>query len=178
MSHDYQESLEFLRRLCDEGVLSWPIDFEFYQPDISELETTFGLWFGSDEWAKEGDSFIQFGQDGTGSMYLLWFYPGLVEQPPVVFMGSEGEKHLVASNIADFMRQLGSGKIFGSSYSSPDGGWYEPEPEELQELDWQKLKRRIEERFGRLIHTAEKLQSLAIETHPDFTAWVESKTKY
>ena len=112
LSTKTQEDMKFIDALCEKEIISWPIDYEPYHPTNEELSETLGHWFGSDKWSKSGDSFLQIGQDGAGSLFCLWFYPVLKEEPPVVFLGSEGESSLVASDTSDFIRQLSSGKLF------------------------------------------------------------------
>ena len=167
-----QESIDFLSSLCEKEIISWPIDYEVFTPSDDELEETFGHWFGGNKWAANGDTFVQFGQDGTGSMFLLWFYPNLKAEPPVVFMGSEGESCLVSSDIDDFIKKISSGKLFY------DGSWLDPDEEEKEELDWDKLRKAIESRFGKVSQTPEQLSENAKGAHPDFKAWVESNIEY
>ena len=163
-----RESIEFINSLCEEKIISWPIDYEVYEPSDCELNETFGDWFGSNKWALSNHTFVQFGQDGTGSMFLLWFYPELKSDPPVVFMGSEGETCLVSSDIKDFIKQLSSGKMFY------DGSWLDPEPEEKEDLNWEILHSTVESKLGKSNETPEQLSEKAASIHPNFKAWVES----
>jgi len=153
-------------------ILGWPIDYEVYSLSDSELEETLGDWFGSNKWSKSGHSFLQFGQDGTGSLFCLWFYPELKHELPVVFLGSEGESCLVSSNTTDFVKQLTSGKLFY------DGDWLEPEPEDESELNWNELKIKTMEYLGAINNTPEEIKEKAIKEHPGFSTWVESKVDY
>ncbi|MFF8512009.1 SMI1/KNR4 family protein [Streptomyces sp. NPDC015492] len=87
------------------------VDFEPYSAFDSAEETTDWLrnWTGNH--ALDGDAFRVFGQDGTGGLAAVWCVrPGqpLVEQP-VVFMGSEGERGVVAGNLSDFLWVLADG---------------------------------------------------------------------
>lgn len=87
------------------------VDFEPYDAFDSAEETTDWLrnWTGNHE--LDGDAFRVFGQDGTGGLAALWCVrPGrpLVEQP-VVFLGSEGERGVVAANLSDFLWVLADG---------------------------------------------------------------------
>ncbi|MEU6139715.1 SMI1/KNR4 family protein [Streptomyces sp. NPDC047081] len=90
----------------DEGV-----DFEPYDAFDSAEETTDWLrnWTGNHE--LDGAAYRVFGQDGTGGLAALWFArPGrpLAEQP-VVFLGSEGERGVVAGSLSDFLWVLADG---------------------------------------------------------------------
>lgn len=167
-----RDAIAFIEGLCERGLITWPIDFEFYQASDADLAETFGHWFGGQRWASDGDSLVQFGQDGTGSLFLLWYYPGLSGKPPVVFMGSEGESSLVADNLEDFIRQLGSGQVFYVD------SWVEPDEDDNEEMDWQALADAIDERYGLSKETPQQLAEKAARSHPDFSAWVASKVEY
>ena len=160
-----------LNQLCRDGVVDYPIDYEAYEPSDEELTETLGYWFGGSKWQSEGDSFVQFGQDGTGSLFLLWFYRGIVNDPPVVFMGSEGEAHFMAPNIESFIKQVGSGKLFC------DGDWLNPGKEEKDELDWATLKLRVEELVGPITKDPDVIKNEGISSCPNFPNWVESKVE-
>ncbi|MEU6251119.1 SMI1/KNR4 family protein [Streptomyces sp. NPDC047043] len=87
------------------------VDFEPYDAFDSAEETTDWLrnWTGNHELV--GDAYRVFGQDGTGGLAALWCVrPGrtLAEQP-VVFLGSEGERGVVAANLSDFLWVLADG---------------------------------------------------------------------
>ena len=87
------------------------IDFEPYGAFDSVEETTDWIrhWTGNHE--LDGDAYRVFGQDGTGGLAALWCVrPGrpLAEQP-VVFLGSEGERGVVAGNLSDFLWVLADG---------------------------------------------------------------------
>ena len=167
-----QNLLNFIDELCEQEIITYPIDYEIEHPSDLDLAATLRCWFGGDRWSEEGDSFVQFGQDGTGSLFLLWFYPSLKIEPPVVFLGSEGESCLVAANIGDFIYQLASSKIFF------DGEWIDPEPDEKQTLDWQQLKLTVENKLGKNDKLPTQIRDLAVKIHPNFASWVESKIDY
>lgn len=104
------------------------IDFEPYDAFDPAEETTDWLrqWTGNPE--VDGDAYRVFGQDGTGGLAALWrMRPGrpLTEQP-VVFLGSEGERGVVAGNLSDFLWMLADGcgpfeaVMYGASESRPD----------------------------------------------------------
>ena len=87
------------------------IDFEPYDAFDSAAETTDWIrhWTGNHE--LQGDAYRVFGQDGTGGLAALWCArPGrpLAEQP-VVFLGSEGERGVIAGNLSDFLWVLADG---------------------------------------------------------------------
>lgn len=163
------ESLEYLKELCEKEIISWPIDFEFYQTSKTQLEETLKYWFGNEAWSSSGDSFIQFGKDASGSMFLLWFYPKLKTEPPVVFMDSEGDAYLVSSSITEFVKQMASGFLFFS------GSWIEPDSKEKKELDWTLLKKLVNEHFCIKHINPEELTKIAKLNHPSFSDWVKSK---
>ncbi|MFI1935815.1 SMI1/KNR4 family protein [Streptomyces purpureus] len=87
------------------------VDFEPYAAFDSAEETTDWLchWTGNHE--LSGDAFRVFGQDGSGGLAAVWCVrPGrpLTEQP-VVFMGSEGERGVVAGDLSGFLWVLADG---------------------------------------------------------------------
>ncbi|MGI5452272.1 SMI1/KNR4 family protein [Streptomyces sp. CA-249302] len=87
------------------------VDFEPYEAFDSAEETTDWLrnWTGNHE--LDGDAYRVFAQDGTGGLVALWMArPGrpLAEQP-VVFLGSEGERGVVAGSLSDFLWVLADG---------------------------------------------------------------------
>ncbi|MEU1269721.1 SMI1/KNR4 family protein [Streptomyces sp. NPDC005799] len=87
------------------------VDFEPYDAFDSAEETTDWLrnWTGNRD--VDGDAYRVFGQDGTGGLAALWCVrPGrpLPEQP-VVFLGSEGERGVVAGSLSDFLWLLADG---------------------------------------------------------------------
>ena len=170
ISKKSKKGISFIAKLFKKGTISYPIDYEVCQPTEEELKVTLNCWFGNSKWSENGDRFIQFGMDGTGSMYCLWFYPNLSAEPPVVLFGSEGERFLVASNVDDFIRQLSSGKLFCG------GHWLEPNDEEKVELDWSYLKTKAVEYLGEWVDTPETIRDKAELAHPSFSAWVEDKS--
>nr|WP_315467756.1 hypothetical protein [uncultured Undibacterium sp.] len=169
LTNEQHQVIDFINELSKLEIINWPIDYEYNFKTDDDLRNTFGHWFGGSRWKEDGDTFVQFGQDGTGSMYLLWFYPNSDIEPPVVFMGSEGETFVVASNIVDFAKQLASGKLFYN------GEWLEPEEGEEIEVDWALLRSEVENKFGALDQEPQKLTELAVSQHPDFRGWVDSK---
>ncbi|MEV6942209.1 SMI1/KNR4 family protein [Streptomyces sp. NPDC051172] len=87
------------------------IDFEPYEAFDSAEETTDWIrhWTGNHE--LDGAAYRVFGQDGTGGLAALWCArPGrpLAEQP-VVFLGSEGERGVIAGSLSDFLWVLADG---------------------------------------------------------------------
>lgn len=87
------------------------VDFEPYAAFDSAEETTDWIrhWTGNHE--LDGDAYRVFGQDGTGGLAALWCVrPSrpLAEQP-VVFLGSEGERGVIAGNLSDFLWVLAEG---------------------------------------------------------------------
>ncbi|MFJ3670729.1 SMI1/KNR4 family protein [Streptomyces sp. NPDC090106] len=87
------------------------VDFEPYDAFDSAEETTDWLrhWTGNHD--LDADAYRVFGQDGTGGLAALWCVrPGLpLAEQPVVFLGSEGERGVVAANLSDFLWVLADG---------------------------------------------------------------------
>ena len=87
------------------------VDFEPYDAFESAEETTDWLRHWTGNHALDGDAYRVFGQDGTGGLAAIWCVrPGrpLGEQP-VVFLGSEGERGVVAGSLSDFLWVLADG---------------------------------------------------------------------
>ncbi|WP_103500600.1 MULTISPECIES: SMI1/KNR4 family protein [unclassified Streptomyces] len=87
------------------------VDFEPYADFLTAEDTTDWIraWTGNTE--LNGDDYRVFGQDGTGGYAALWLVrPGrpLTDQP-VVFLGSEGEVGVVATDLAAFLWVLADG---------------------------------------------------------------------
>ncbi|MBC3843571.1 SMI1/KNR4 family protein [Streptacidiphilus sp. 4-A2] len=100
------------------------VDYEPFPEFLSAEETTDWLraWTGNGE--LTGDGFRVFGQDGTGGCTAFWLVRPdrpLTDQP-VVFLGSEGELAVVASDLGRYLWLLADG--FGPRAAvdhQPDG---------------------------------------------------------
>lgn len=166
-----QQDLEFLDRMSYENVIGWPIDYEPNRQTSSATSDVLDSWLGGKKWREKEHRFIQFGQDGCGSLFCLWLYPELDTEPPVVFLGSEGETVLVSNTAHDFVRQITSGKLFFN------GSWHEPDEEDENELDWSLLFERATSYLGSLCMSPSELTRLANANHPDFSLWIESNVE-
>jgi hypothetical protein len=74
------------------------------------------------------DRFWGFAVDGAGGDYALWYYPGLDKEPPVVFIGSEGEMEMLAANMEDFLNRIINDITFRAGWVYEDAS-----PQEMQE---------------------------------------------
>lgn len=87
------------------------IEFEPYDSFLSSEETSewFKAWTGNP--SVDGAQLRVFGQDGTGGYAALWLaHPEkALEEQPVVFLGSEGEKGVVAVNLDEYLWLLAAG---------------------------------------------------------------------
>ncbi|MER5971582.1 SMI1/KNR4 family protein [Streptomyces sp. NPDC002055] len=104
------------------------VDFEPYGAFDSPERTTRWLrqWTGNQE--LDGDAYRIFGQNGGGGLAALWCIRAgrpLAEQP-VIFMGSEGERGVVAGCLSDFLWVLADGfgpmeaALYEEREASPD----------------------------------------------------------
>ncbi|MGW3810004.1 SMI1/KNR4 family protein [Micromonospora sp. NPDC005113] len=85
-----------------------------FQPDAMFMGSA-----GTTEWWRHwtGDSaadappFRVFGRDGSGGLAAFWIRaPGAaIETQPIVFLGSEGELHVIARDLGDYLWLLASG---------------------------------------------------------------------
>lgn len=87
------------------------IDFEPYAAfsPADENKSWLRAWTGNKE--VDGADLRVFGQDGTGGYAAFWLVnegKALVDQP-IVFYGSEGERGVVAVDLADFLWLLAGG---------------------------------------------------------------------
>lgn len=86
-------------------------DFEPYVSffPAEENASWFKAWTGNA--AVDGSQFRVFGQDGTGGYAAFWL--ALPDQPvekqPIVFLGSEGEKGVVARDLDEYLWLLAAG---------------------------------------------------------------------
>lgn len=162
IDRDSKEAIEFINSLEAAGFLGWPIDFE--PTELNRFDAS--SWFENSIEEYEKHRFLEFGKDGTGSGFCLWFYPGLERKPPVVFWSSEGEFCFVSDTLRDFVRQLCSGKLFY------DGSWLDPDDEDRKEIDWEDLKQRAINYFGAWLKSPKELEEEGRKNHPDFEKWV------
>jgi hypothetical protein len=101
------------------------IDFEPYPAFLSEEETQswFRAWTGNPK--ADGRRLLVFGQDGTGGYAAFWVQPGCddILGQPVVFLGSEGELGVVASDFDDYLWLLAGnhGPVEAVAYPATSG---------------------------------------------------------
>ena len=136
-----RNDIDFLNQLLGEELIRYPIDYETQQIGLFDLNS----WFGNDTNDYGQHRFIEFGMDGSGSGYCLWYYPELKGRPPVVLFESEGDFYFIAGSTQDFIRQLTSGEIFF------DGEWGEDpaaDEDDGEELDFKTLRAKAEAYFG------------------------------
>ncbi|MCT7357887.1 hypothetical protein [Thalassolituus pacificus] len=171
LSEITQADIDFLHNMSLEEVISWPIDFETNRQTFSETSDVLDMWLGGKKWRETEHHFIQFGQDGCGSLFCLWYYPELKGEPPVVFLGSEGERALVSNSAHDFVMQITSGKVFY------DGSWLDPHDEDKDELNWDLLSKKAKSYLGSLCDNPSELTKSAQAKHPDISSWIESNVE-
>lgn len=86
-------------------------DFEPYESffPAEENASWFKAWTGNA--AVDGSQFRVFGQDGTGGYAAFWLVlPNQpIERQPIVFLGSEGEKGVIALNLDEYLWLLADG---------------------------------------------------------------------
>ena len=81
------------------------IDYEPFSAFLPPDETAewFKAWTGNQN--ADGSVFRVFGQDGTGGYAAFWLADSgnPVTEQPIVFLGSEGETGVVASNLDEYL---------------------------------------------------------------------------
>lgn len=142
------------------------IDFEPYSEflDAGETDAWFRAWTGNE--SADGSSFRIFGQDGTGGYAGFWIANSdrsLLDQP-VVFLGSEGEAGVVASNFDGYLWLLaqGVGPYEAVAYPDPETGSNE---QFLAFAERHSATGRTE---------VKKILEQAKIHHPTFTSWLDS----
>ena len=104
-------TLEALHRLKFDYAGGEGIDFEPYSEFLSPEKTKSWIraWTGNKQ--IDGAEFRIFGQDGTGGYAAFWLVrpdKSLPDQP-IVFLGSEGDLGIVASNLDEYLWLLAGG---------------------------------------------------------------------
>lgn len=126
-------------------------------------------WFGGD--ARAAEQFVVIGHGPDGSLYALWVYPGrVVENAPVVFLGSEGADNcLLASSLRDFLALLAIGADeLGFAVS-----WGRVEQEDPPAPRLNEFRLWLHESLGIVGPEMPcELIASARATHPDFEAWL------
>lgn len=167
--------LDLLNRLQNEERIPFHIDYEAWPP--RPFDDTLDSWFAGADWRAAGHRFIGIGQDGTGSIYAQWLYQGLEGEPPVVFLGSEGEVALVADSADDVARALAD----GFEWWPYEGEWRPFEGEEEAEEDEPTLegfKAAVVAALGPWTEAAPDMLARAKAKHPDFEGWVNAVLGY
>ena len=138
-------------------------------------------WYEKDLSPYFEDQFIDFGGESDGSLYCLWYYPGLVGEPPVVYIGGDGNNCTIAPSIEDLISLM----IYREPYefnTEPNEIWgeitielddyleilKEDEPETYQEI--LQMKQIASEAFP--IRDYETIIK-DFEKHPKFNEFVE-----
>jgi hypothetical protein len=155
-------------------------EFELCDPD--ESAGNIAAWLGATP--KDGTRFINFAQDGTGSLFCLWLRPGHddVETAPVVYLGSEGELGVLAKDPAAFLEFVASGMTFDGH----GGSFFDPLESEADEDFVADVKARrakvvkfVKRQLGKqeLRHPSE-LRAEAEAAYPGLADWVAANNAY
>jgi hypothetical protein len=98
------------------------VDFEPYEQFRPDEDTAYWLplWTGTDRLSPK--DFLVFGQDGSGGYAIIWLARAgaPVTEQPVVFLGSEGDHGVIASDLADFLWLLADGSGPYEAVEEPD----------------------------------------------------------
>ena len=136
-------------------------------------------WYEKDLSPYFEDQFIEFG-GCDGSLYCLWYYPGLVGEPPVVYIGGDGDNCTLAPSIEDLISLLIYDREPYKFETEPNEIWgeielddyleflKEDEPETYQEI--LQMKQIASEAFP--IRDYETIIK-DFEKHPKFNEFVE-----
>lgn len=161
--------LSYLRKQYAE-LGNFNIEFRLRSED--DWPVTLDYWFGSDRWRQSDHLFQLIGVDTTGGLYCQWIYPELrVPEPPIVFLGSEGESVcVVASCIADLVEILAQGYAW-----SADEQKYVKKDSDLEPGAFAQFNSRVHNELGRSFLHPDELVANARQQHPDFETWVRQQ---
>ncbi|MFC8918052.1 SMI1/KNR4 family protein [Streptomyces sp. NPDC057116] len=87
------------------------VDFEPFDHFLPAADATDWLRAWTGNRGLSGDGFRMFGRDGSGGHAAFWLTnPGrVIDDQPVVFLGSEGDAAVVARDLPDFLWLLAGG---------------------------------------------------------------------
>lgn len=149
-------------------------EFEATTPAAYQTQDDTADWFRTTPTQR----LITIGQDGTGSLYVLWCYDDLTpDLAPVGFLGSEGTGiTLLAANLPAFFEFLAAGYIWGPF----DGKLYPPEDDDFgddgdedEEPHGPAAFRAYYRERHQTPRDPRAILDEARAQHPDFAAWVE-----
>lgn len=111
MCKEFPEILKEFHKIDIDYADGEGIDFEPYDEFYSKSETSewFKAWTGN--MAVTGEQFSIFGQDGSGGLVAFWHVreaDNILNQP-IVFLGSEGEKGIIAQNFKSYIWLFANG---------------------------------------------------------------------
>jgi hypothetical protein len=141
-------------------------DFEPYDRFEAPEKTAwwFRLWTGNDE--VDGGEFRFFGATGSGDYVGFWLIRSgaPIAEQPVVYVGSEGERGVIARDLGDLLWLFAEGFGPQEAFTDPDG---HPEPNEAFKA--------IAERYaqGRRRPVAE-LVAMAQQEFPNFSDVIDA----
>ncbi len=113
-------------------------------------------WWEKDLSSYFEDQFIGFGEESDGSLYCLWYYPGLVGEPPVVYIGSDGNNFTIAPSIEDLISLMIYNDEPYEFETEPNDIWEEIELDDYLEY----LKEDEPERYQEIL----QMKQIASET--------------
>jgi len=103
--------------------------YNLYDVRDIELHRTFQKcdlveqWFAKDL-REQGYDFLEFGYTRAGDPYTVWMYPGLIGEPPVVLLDSDGDVKLLAPSLVDFLCLLTDPEAIKGNIEDDKAGWY------------------------------------------------------
>ena len=101
----FEELLDLLHQLNDVETEEHSIYLQLFNSGAKYRPYNFlnDSWFDHDMTDYFEDQFIEFAAEDDGSSFCLWFYEGLVGEPPVVYIGTDYEFCTVAPSMEDFI---------------------------------------------------------------------------
>ena len=118
------------------------------------------VWVDLDSWQAAGHWLTILARRFSGDQFVVWRYPGLQGEPPVVFLG-DGSPELVADSVSDFFRLLATGRTWGF-------GWHHTHLEPREERAIAALAKAVAKSVGALQGTPEEAHQRAVARHPTF----------
>ncbi|KAA8645905.1 hypothetical protein EYZ11_003597 [Aspergillus tanneri] len=136
------------------------IDFEPYEEfeDPEDTEWWFRLWTGNNK--ADGSQFRIFGQTGSGDYVGFWLIRpnAKVAEQPIICLGSEGERGVIARDMEDLLWVFANG-------SGPIEALEEPEKETVGNETFRSIAQKFAR--GRKLSTKEIVNAAQAE-FPDF----------
>lgn len=181
-SSNFKELLNLLHDINEVDVSD---DFFYLQLYSGEYKYEEYHFLRDDDWLQNdlstqfGDRFIEFSGETDGSKFCLWFYDGLVGEPPIVYFGSDANFVTIAPSMSEFICLLINCDIPDGYEKKPKNIWYKLDKESIAELkeDEPKVYAGFMKRkeIASTMITCDKHKNIIknFKKHPKFHKWIK-----